>query len=426
MADTLFFSGKRKRGRTALEVFEKMRKAVKKKGPTRDWVCTIDEENETFCIDFPDGKSESFVLEFDEKGNFSGFCKVYFPLEGDGFEEEKSEFKALIRILYAARTSFSKIEVSDDYELASEYWDSIKYKIKFRNLTDEEEKRVRNLYFAGCTRHEDMIMAILAEDMGMSVKELQEYSNPETALYDNRKDIMEISRMLDVCLYEAAAFEKKGRVCDISAGEYYDLGSLLFSVWAVVGGVEEMFFAEYKEHYLSNPNYKREARISKQAKIMWLFDKQFYPAYQKEKDKTEQCILAYRYFLSIFEYAGFTYVGRTDTPTIKERIWARYGDEKGESLIKYFCTWELHLKKMGQKGKEYLDEHLEHYLLELFVHMNETNGMEFIDEWRAFQKEYRYDAKMRDFLKREEAKDKKGLTSPYIDHGILQGKRYKE
>lgn len=64
MADTIFYSGKLKRGRSPLEVFDKMRKKIKKVGPTKDWVCKIDEDKRSLCINFPDGRSESFVLTF--------------------------------------------------------------------------------------------------------------------------------------------------------------------------------------------------------------------------------------------------------------------------------------------------------------------------------------------------------------------------
>lgn len=408
MADTIFFSGKLKRGRSPLEVFDKIQKKIKNKGPTKDWVCTIDEEEEQLCIHFPDGKSESFVLSFDEKGNFSDCCKVYFPLEDELFEEGKSEFKALLSALYAARTSFSKIEISDDYGLASEYWSSKKYKIRFRELTPEELERVQRLFDQGNTKHEDMIMAMLAEDMGMSVENLQNYSNPETAMCNNRKDIMKISGILDVYLYESTAYGKKGRVCDIPDWEYYDLGDLAFSVWAFIGGVEEIFFEEYREHYLSNPKYKRVARTSKSAQVMGLFDREFYPKFEREKDKLNRCILAIRYFISIFEYLGFTYVGRTDTPTVEEQIMARYGDIKGKYFIKYLCAWQAKMRKLQKEGGENSQDIMGKCYHEMLISMEEQYGSEFCKEWRAFRKEYleNYNYKIGMLINREIAKGK--------------------
>lgn len=77
MADTIFFKGKLKRGKDPLSVFEKIKKGIKKKGPTKNWICTIDEEQQSLRIDFPDDKSETFSLQFNEKGEFHDSCKVF-------------------------------------------------------------------------------------------------------------------------------------------------------------------------------------------------------------------------------------------------------------------------------------------------------------------------------------------------------------
>lgn len=406
MADTIFYSGKLKRGRSPLEVFDKMRKKIKKVGPTKDWVCKIDEDKRSLCINFPDGRSESFVLTFDEKGNFSNCCKVYFPLEDELFEEGKSEFKALISALYAARTSFSKIEITDDYGLASEYWDSKKYKIQFRELTPEELERVQRLFDQGYTEHEDMIMKMLAEDMGMSVEELQNYSNPETTMYNSRQDNMEISRMLDVYIYEATTYRNMGRVCDIPGEEYYELGGSMFSVWSLSDGVREMFFEEYQRRFLSDPYYKRVASCSKSAQVMALFDREFYPRFEREKDKLNRCILAVRYFVSIFDYLGFTYVGRTDTPTVEDRIKARYGDEKGQYFIRYLCAWQAKLRKLKEEGGENNDALIGSCFHEMLESIVEKHGEAFCKEWRVFRMECLEDWKMVRFMNREIEKRK--------------------
>lgn len=164
MSDTIFFKGKLKRGRDPLEVFEKIKKGIKKKGPTKNWICKIDENRKDFFIDFQDEGSETFSLQFNEKGEFNDFCKVAFPLEGDLFEAGKSEFKALLDILYSAKSMFNSIEITDDYGLAASYWDSKRFKSDFRNLTAEEEARVRRLFAEGFTTHEQLLMAVMAEE----------------------------------------------------------------------------------------------------------------------------------------------------------------------------------------------------------------------------------------------------------------------
>ena len=62
---TIFYKLKLKRTRKSSEVFEKMAKSVKKRGATKKWICTYDENR--FAVDFGDASSETFVVEFDEK-----------------------------------------------------------------------------------------------------------------------------------------------------------------------------------------------------------------------------------------------------------------------------------------------------------------------------------------------------------------------
>ena len=87
MPDTIFYHLKLKRGRRPQEVFEKMAKAIKKRGATKNWSYTINEEEETFLVDFGDELSEGFGIHF-EKQVADDCCKVYFPLDGELYEDE--------------------------------------------------------------------------------------------------------------------------------------------------------------------------------------------------------------------------------------------------------------------------------------------------------------------------------------------------
>lgn len=89
MADTIFFTMKLKSNKTTKELFEKMKKSIKHKDATKNWICEVDRDSGVFSINFNDGKSESFVISFNEKNVCNSFCKVYFPLEGDDFNNEK-------------------------------------------------------------------------------------------------------------------------------------------------------------------------------------------------------------------------------------------------------------------------------------------------------------------------------------------------
>ncbi|MCM1107157.1 MAG: hypothetical protein NC355_09480 [Blautia sp.] len=120
--DTIFYTLKLKRTRTPAELFEKIIKSIKKKGITKNWSYTIDKEHQLLTVDFGDEMSESFCITFDDKKICSDFCKVYFPIDGELFDnEKKSEFKALLNMIWSARTMFSKMEISDDYGLATDF-----------------------------------------------------------------------------------------------------------------------------------------------------------------------------------------------------------------------------------------------------------------------------------------------------------------
>lgn len=162
MADTIFFTLKLKSGKTSEELFEKMKKSIKLKGAAKNWICEVDGNSGVFSINFNDGKSEAFVISFNEKNVCSGFCKVYFPLEGDDFnDEKKSEFKALMNMLYSVRTFFSKMEISDDYGITESFLESKKYKITFRTLNSGETERAKRIFNNGHTGLREFIIALL-------------------------------------------------------------------------------------------------------------------------------------------------------------------------------------------------------------------------------------------------------------------------
>lgn len=202
MTDTIYISGKLKRNILISELYEKISKSIKKKGPTKLWECHMTEFGDTIIIDFNDEGSETFGLTFNEKNEFDEFCKVDFPLEGDLFEDGKSELKALIDILYKCRNMFSRFKISDDYGIASAYWECKRIKIQLRELTDEEIIRLMRLYSDGNNTHESLLLAVMAEDMGMTVDELKKYRNYELKVEDDYWP--QIYRPLETYLYETS------------------------------------------------------------------------------------------------------------------------------------------------------------------------------------------------------------------------------
>ncbi len=319
MADTIFFTLKLKRGRTPGELFEKMKKFVKPRGATKNWVCETDGNGEIFSIDFNDGKSEAFVLSFDEKKGCESFCKVYFPLEGDDFDDEKkSEFKALMNLLYSARTFFSKMEISDDYGITSSFLDSKKYKITLRTLNPQETRRAERIFNGGHTELREFIIALLFDLRGLDFAEdYKSAINRNAALAglaeQYEKDYQAVGfaneaslfgAFVDSFLYETAEYQDKGLLR--KTPEYFDsdFNSVLFSVTAFQIGITQLIGMD-----------RFRAADAKSGQVLRLYEHSFLALYNEEKDAFNKCVLGYRYFVSIYEYLGFKYAG-TNIPEI--------------------------------------------------------------------------------------------------------------
>lgn len=403
MADTIFYKGKLKRGKNPLEVFEKINKSIKKKGPTRQWDCKIDAEKEQLCIVFPDG-SENFVLDFNEKGEFNSFCKVYFM--DDASEEGKSEFYALIDAIYNAKSMFSKIEVTDDFGLAESYWDSKKFKFSLRELTPEEQERVKRLYSAGHTGHENLLLAIMAEDMKMSIEELMNYINIDCGPWEPFPALFNI---LETYLYETAAFQKEGRMCEIPEYVYYDLGKVSYSVFAFLEGLTWIFL-DGNGYGTSISLEKRRAFSQKDAQVELLFREKFVPEFLKLEDSLEKCLLVYRYFVSVYDFLGFQYVGRIEKLRTKiDEIIEEYGEEKGNIFVTSYCTYK------GYNLPQFTEEQKKIYENTFLRRMKERYGEALLDEYFEFNKKYGTNVKFS-----QEAKNVAKYKMKYIDESLVK------
>lgn len=349
MSDTLFYSMKLKRSKTPIEVYEKLEKKIhKKKGPTSKWECRYDSEEESIHIDFQDGKSETFYVKLNKKEKYNGFCKVYFDL-GDDVFEKSSGFKALLDIFYSIKSCFSVIEFSDDYGLATGYWDSKRFKFEYRELTEGEYKRVEKLYEEGYTKHEEMLRAIMAEDMEMSYQEFVNYENPDIARGDSKGMII---NTLVTYLYETSEFQKEGRVCELL--EYFvgDPDKHTFAMWDFMEGIAWIF--------CDGSGYDSEITLEKHrcmgpklSQIELIYQEKFAPLFIDETDALERCILAYRYFLSVYEYTGFHFAGRIkNTDLVIDEVIGNFGEDKGKMYLTFFITSERYIFQ-HTNGKEY-------------------------------------------------------------------------
>lgn len=249
-------------------------------------------------IDFGDKKSETFVLKFNDKVA-DGFCKVAFPMEGELYEDEKkSEFKIFIAMLHSVKPYCTAMEVTDDYEVAEELFNSLDYPMVLRELTDAEKQRLERLYQLGFTNHEDFLLAIFAEDLGLPEDfEWNDVLNPNIRLtYDLYPFI---SSVCESYLLETSLLGKK-TLNEINETKYKGVDMTCAEVYAFSLGVGILF-----RNYYNFPfnQWGRGAQVSK-----FYVDK-FLPIFEKA-DAYERCELAYRLMVSIYDFCKFVYVGK--------------------------------------------------------------------------------------------------------------------
>ena len=304
--DTIFYTIKLKRTKTPVEVFEKMQRAVKKKGVTKKWICDIDNENQVMTIDFGDERSETFCLSFDEKKICDGFCKVYFPINGELFDDEKkSEFKTLLNMIWSARKMFSQMDITDDYGIATDYLESKKYKLSLRELTEEELALAHELYDSGLTEHPDFIMAVIYRDLEMPLtdKWYKHVNIKVPYAAENMED--ETACMwpfFETYVYETAEYKNERVMYNDEYG--LEFAGVWFSVNDFILMVDELY-------RFRNCEYDFTFGV-KHAQMRRFYKDKIYPLLDNMPDGFEKCCIAYRFFLSAYDFCGFKYVGKEE------------------------------------------------------------------------------------------------------------------
>ncbi len=303
---TIFYELKLKRTRKPLEVFEKMAKTVKKRGATKNWVCEYDENY--FRIDFNDDFSETFVITFNEKKICKDFCKVGFPLSGELFDDEKkSEFKQLLNMLWSVRTSFSEMKITDDYGITECYLDTKVNKIALRELNDEELERAKRLFENGHTTINEFVTALFFDLRNLPYTEnYLPFINRNTSLhyiafwdsFDKEYDFY--GAFAESFLLETTEYKNEGRLYTVK--DYYgDLSGVWFSVFAFTHGILAL-----------TGRFRCISGDPKSAQVTRLFQNKYLPLLNEENDAFGKCVLAYRFIVSIMDFLGFKYVGRSD------------------------------------------------------------------------------------------------------------------
>lgn len=382
MSDTIFFKAKLKRTREPFEVFEKLEKKInKKKGPTCNWECKYDYDDESITIDFHDNKSEVFYFKLDSKKEYSGFCKVYFNLDENAFEAS-GELKALLDVFYSLKNNFSLIEFTDDYGLAADYWDSKRFKFEYRELTVDEYKRVERLYAEGYTKHEELLRAIMAEDMEMPYEEFVDYENPDISSGGLKGSVQ---NALSTYVYETSEFRKEGRVCD--SLEYFsgDPDKYTFALWGFVVGIAWIFCdGSGKQDEITLE--KHRCMFPNLSQIDLIYREKFAPFFIREEDAFKRCVLAYRYFLSVYDFSGFKYAGHKKIRLVIDEVLEKFGGEKGIVYLTCYITSKRYIFENTNK-KVYKDN----FIRNVAERYGEGFFENYIEEFKnKYEKNFRF------------------------------------
>jgi hypothetical protein len=313
---TIYYEGKLKRTCTPEDVFAKIEAFAKPKGNTKLWL--IQKAENCLTVDFCDGKSETLIFDFKEK-EIDGFCKVAFDDAGS-----EQQLEAFFNLFYSLTKMFSHINISDDYGLWDDYVDSKRFKIQLRELTNNEIERVKRLFDNGICFYKKLIYEIISDDIHVPYEKL-DCSNFVVRSFQNGKWINSEYKHYNTCisylnewLDETAAYKNRGRIKKYKVtywhggdgyrwkGEVSEVSELEFAIAAFIYGLSKIFAANFKD-------YRRVGGIfgQKDGQVERLFKDKFIPLINSETDEYMQCILVYRFMVSIYEYCGFVYVGKS-------------------------------------------------------------------------------------------------------------------
>ncbi len=298
------YSGKKKRNYSTDEIYTKIISELKKSKLDKTWTCQ--KENDCISIDFKDNISDVFYLDFN-KNDFSGYCRVKY---NGGVEITTLE--RLLDILFMLQQKFSKLEVIDDYSICESYLKNKKIKIELIEVKIEEIEKLRAIYEEGYKDYRIFILNYIARSLNLkSYKDL--YINRGVTDFQSRSKVEEVyedivRNIFETYLYEATIYKENCRFCDNgfydknNIAEYKALGSAGFDSYAFSSGM--LMLIGNKEDYFSFG--VRDAQVKR------LYRDKIYGMLEKEKDDFEQCIVAYRFFISILKYTGFKFIGKAD------------------------------------------------------------------------------------------------------------------
>ena len=183
----------------------------------------------------------------------------------------------------------------------------------------------------GFTKHEDLLRAVMAEDMEMDYADIKGYENPEVAM-GWEKYLGSINNTLVSYIYESSAYGDEGNVSDMMSEFFFDPNKYMLSMMAFVDGVAWAFCdGTNPESACEITTQKHRCMFPTAGQVDLMFRDMFAPQFINEKDPLKRCILAYRYFVSVYDFCGFKLSEHHKRKYISDKIIEEYGEEKGKS-----------------------------------------------------------------------------------------------
>ena len=230
-----------------------------------------------------------------------------------------------------------------------------------------------------------------------------------------------IENSLLTYIYETSEFRNEGRVSDSLQNYIGDPNKYMFALWGFMEGIGWIFCDGTTFSYQEGQGKREELTQDKHrctmpidAQIDLVYREKFVPLFRQEEDPFQKCVLAYRYFLSVYEFTGFHYAGYQHIKPVMEDILEEFGKETGELFLTLFVTSERFIFHGLNKDK----------CAEKFVqHVTERYGEEFLhkylkefkrkyqNNWR-FRQETQYYAETTSYAEEE-------TTSKYVDASLV-------
>lgn len=297
------YNGKIKAKYTIDDIFTKIQIYLRKNNKT--WTC--EQQENCITINFNDVVSDNFVLDINDNNKFNGYCRI-------SYDEtiKETTLKKFLDLLFSIKSVFSKIEVSDDYSICESYLKSKEIKIELLDLNEKETEIVNSIYNEGYKEYREFLLMFISK--GLNLKTYKDlYINLNVLEFTGCSTVEEVYEQMilavfETWLYETATYKQKRFYVDEfynknNKGEYHGLGNTGFDSYACCHGIQSI---------ITKNNKNVNSFGIKDAQVQKLYSEKIVEMLKDQNNQYEQCILAYRYLISIMNYTGFKFIGKDD------------------------------------------------------------------------------------------------------------------